>query len=169
MVNKRFKSKKGDITMETVFFILMGMVFAGLLIFGFNKIFFIQETMSEQEKQSIRIDIENAFEKCLDPLNRGSVHYEKIQHESFNAICLLGDDASSLLEKNKYGLNKNETKLLYSSDFNGILIKSDYFKDGKLVNPQIIEQLKLGNSFDTTTCYFYDKTKGGIELKIKCS
>ena len=163
--------------METVFYILMGIVFIGLLTFGFNKIFFAQETLSNQEKEAIRMDIENAFEKCLDPLNRGSVQYEKIKHESFNAICKLGTDINETDAYNtaiangdiiNYNLNVEESQILYRAEYNAILIEADYFKDGQMVNPQIIEQIKIDNDFPITECYYQDQSKGTIELEIKC-
>lgn len=176
MLKKKF-NKKGFET-NVIFFILMAIIFVGILIFGFNKIFFLKEQISEQERIEIKIKLKNLFEFCDEPLNRGSFKKEKIKSDLFNGIYLLGDD---LLNPNFDMSNfPQELKTIKETGDNIVLFKSKFKTENDkiiFIDFNIIDSFKIENDFSFVN-FFLDgdpnsqikdtKNDGIIFLEIMC-
>lgn len=57
----------------------MGLFMAWILIFGYQKIFLIQDQLSETERVEIKNKIKETYEYCNDPLNSQNVKYLEIK------------------------------------------------------------------------------------------
>lgn len=91
MVKINLNNKKA-VAINTLFFILMGIMFVGIIYFGLDKMFMIQDELSEQEMQLLKNDIGDAMTFCDNPLNRGSVRIVDVSSNKFNVICFLGTE-----------------------------------------------------------------------------
>ena len=63
--------------------------FVWLIAFGIGKIFFVQDTLSNNERVEIQEKIKNALSECQDPLNKGRKFSVYINHNQINSICYL--------------------------------------------------------------------------------
>ena len=169
---KILQSKKAEIGVETLFLILMGILFIGILVFGFTKFFDVEDNLSEQEKQEIKQYIKTSFEYCEDPLNKGNFKTFEIKNNEFNIICLIGEDI--LQTTNQYN-QYTDLVQLYENDENVILIdgsfkliQDDNNNKYQFTNYYIVDSIKLNSKLQETKCYIEDDKKNLIEVKIFC-
>ena len=80
--------KKTQISVQTIFYIFMAIIFVALLFFGYQKITAVSEVISEQERLEIIKELEDAFGYCDDPLNQGGGRRLEIPSTNFNYICI---------------------------------------------------------------------------------
>jgi len=162
------KNKKGNIGVNTVFFIMMGMLFVVIIGFGINKLFFVQDTMSEQDRILFKNELTNELDRCIDPLNSGNVFYKSFNNKQFNILCQIGGEMDEYLSN--YNLPTDDINTIYNSGAgeNVILIKASIGKDNITQNAQIIDKLTLERKFKETTCFFYSEKTRKLTVEIKC-
>ncbi|MDA3855832.1 MAG: hypothetical protein PF569_06220 [Candidatus Woesearchaeota archaeon] len=83
------KTKKSEIGIETLFYVFMAIIFVWILIFGFQKIFLVQDVLNENDRIEIMNDIKDSIEYCDDPLNKGTVKVIDFKNNFFNSMCLV--------------------------------------------------------------------------------
>jgi hypothetical protein len=99
--------KKTQISVQTIFYILMAIAFVAILIFGINKLFSTGETINERERIEIKNNLKDYFNFCQDPLNKGAKRTFQYNNPKFNTICIVTD-----VEKLGYGAFKDDFLLL---------------------------------------------------------
>lgn len=159
--------KKAQITGQTIFYILMGILFVSILIFGFQKIFSLQNTLDDQERLEIKNYMRDSFEYCEDPLNAGNFKTFEIENNGFNIICLLGEDVYE-----KYP-DYIDFLTLYNTSQNVVIMNTDWTEDEngdyQFDNTDnIIDSIKLDSVISKTQCFVKDSGKNLIEVKIRC-
>ncbi len=154
---------------ETLFYILMAIIFAWTLMFGFNKIFDTQDILSEQERVELMRDLENSFAYCDDPLNKGSLKNFEIKNSLFNGVCVLGSDFDS--SDPKYG-DYDDWVEIKNANEDVIVLKTSFTKSGEeyeLRDYVIIDSFDLDISPSKRTICWFDKENDGIVLvPIRC-
>ena len=163
--NKICYNKKAQISTQTVFFVLMMFLMIAILIYGINKIYFVNETLLEQERLEVKKGLEETLNFCDDPLNKGAnKNYDFSNQNSFNVVCII-PAGSNLDSLNLDSSLKEEIEILSSTGENIFLIKSEINEDNgnlELVDSQIIDSLKIETEFDSSSCSFE-------KIKIICS
>jgi len=162
------KNNKGDITVQTIFYILMTIVFVGILIFGFQKLFDVEKTLSEQERIEIKQYIKTSFDYCEDPLNKGNFKTFEIKNNLFNTICILGEDIKD--SGNQYNKYEDFVKL-YEAEQNVVMFDTSYKKsvdEIEFVDYMIIDSMRIDSKLAQTKCYMRDDQRNLIEVKISC-
>lgn len=137
--------------MQTVFYILMAIIFVGILIYGFTKIFEVNNEITETERIEIKNLILDGYDYCEDPLNLGGEYTQNIKNKKFNTICLISDTES---KSSKY---YQEFENIILGGDNAILIDSSInFEDTDLdtffKRSKIIDSFKIDNLIEESTC-----------------
>lgn len=156
---------KAEMAAQTIFYILMSVVFIGILIFGFQKIFEIEKNLSDQERIEIKKYMKESFEYCEDPLNSGNFKTFKIDNNMFNVICILGEDA---LEKYS---DYPDLLQLYDTSQNVIILDTNYIIENEeyiLKDYFIVDSIKMDTVQSKSQCYFKDDKTKIINVQIKC-
>lgn len=160
--------KKGNIGVETIFFILMAIIFAGILIFGFQQIFLIQDTISEADLVETKNKLEENLEYCDDPLNRGNFRLVEIDASQFNSICVIGENP---LSNPALSSLQSELDIIGDAGDNVVLLNSNirivsgsYVLEDYNIIDSINAEVDIGNTF----CRFDTEGRGFIELEVRC-
>lgn len=157
-------NKKAGLESQTIFYILMGIVFVGILIFGFNKIFLVKDTISKTDKVQIKLDLEKSLNYCMDPMNSGVIKYVKINpNNNFKGICLISKDDT----ENLYDLDKEELDILIENKQNVLLIDYKYYnkENNKITEPVIVDKIEANNIFTKSKCFFVENSEVNVEIK----
>jgi len=166
MKNRQTKSKLAQLSVQTFFFIFMGILMSAIIMYGIQKIFFVQDTLNEQDRVLIEKEIKQTFEYCQDPLNKGNFKKINLDNNLFNSVCVSGGDNFDFI------LNSNledELNQIKSTGDNIILIDSTTNKDGEILEYSIINSFKIEEGIiDKNICYFPDY-KGEINFKVICN
>jgi hypothetical protein len=85
-------------------------MFVSILMFGYNKLSTINETISQNELLEIQNNVKKVLESCDDSLNRGNKVFIKIGSK-IKKICFLGNTPTS----------DNQLKTIYDSGDNVVL------------------------------------------------
>ena len=172
MVLKKKKEKKTNISMQTFFFILMGLFMIWIIVFGIHKIFFVQNTLSEQNRILLQNQLKRDFAYCDDPINKGSYREIDIRkyHNIFNGVCFLGDHK---LDSSKYGSNfVSETNKIKNAGDDVVLIKAPILK--QIVDGNSVYKIINGNDINIISAF--NVSFGGLNnsfcvfevIPIKC-
>lgn len=160
--------KKGGIEINSLFYILMIIIFVLLLVFGFKKIFIVNDILSQQEEYEIKKNLKETYEYCNDPLNKGNYRNFEIINQKFNALCILGDN----FYETKYSKYEDFIQIFEGGD-NLILIQTDLRIDGEnyiLHNYNIMDSIKIDiGKISSTFCNFDKDNSGKLLVEIKCS
>ena len=163
-------NKKAEIAINTIFYIMMGLFMVWILVFGFNKIFLVQDVLSDHERLSIKEEIKDAINYCEDPLNYGNMKIFEFKHDKFNSVCVLGDD---ILDDDVYS-DKKEFKDIYSAGNNIILVKTKFEPD-KMNNDKyifemynIIDDFSIDYKIENTICWWDVENTNKIVMEISC-
>lgn len=160
------KMKKAEIGIEALFYVLMAIIFVWILIFGFQKIFFVQEQLSEQERIEIKFDLRDALNECDDPLNKGNVQNLEIVSKNFNSVCVLGSD----LEMSEYNIYSDLVDVRDSGD-NVALVRFDFIKNAEgnyyIDDYSVMDKLRVDFEIGETFCW-NDYDDGIIKVSIEC-
>ncbi len=169
--------RKAEITVMSFFYILMGIFFIGILVFGFSKIFMIQNVLSDQELLDIKQSIKSDFEYCSDPLNSGNIKIIDIKTNKFDGIYLVGK--SILSEKDNEIFS--ELKNIYQGGDNVVLFTVDKIIEDNdrtvMSGFNVIGSLKIDVDFDVVGMYLDGdpnskigdtKRDGTLKIKIAC-
>lgn len=165
-MKKKLNNKKGEISIQTIFFILMAIIFVTILIFGFQKMFEVEKNLSEQERIEIKKYMKDSFEYCEDPLNSGNFKTFEIKNNLINVICILGEDAET-----KY-VNYPDFLQLYSTKQKVIMLDTSFkIENGEHIftNYFIVDSIKLDTDMPESKCYIKNEDKNLIEVKIECN
>lgn len=161
--------KKGEMSVNTIFYILMVIIMVGILIFGYQRIFETQKTISKVDLLGIKDYLEKNFEECSDPLNRGNLKTFEIKHDAFNSICIIkkGDDLS-LLSSNSDLVDELDIfeDSLDENEAICVLIDTDFGSSGTLEEFNIIDKFEL--DYDRSECFFDFANKGLLTIQLKC-
>ena len=80
--------RKANISVQTLFYIMMAIFMVAIIIYGIEKIFDTQEMLEDSELTFIKQEIVSTLEYCDDPLNSGKRIIE-IQNPKVNSVCIL--------------------------------------------------------------------------------
>lgn len=172
--NKQTYQIKAEISIQTIFFILMSILIIVIIIYGINKIFLVNDTLTEQDRISVQKEITKAITYCDDPLNKGNIKTFTFENSYFDGIWILGNDIENLKDSIE---NKDELKLIFDSGDNIVLFKTinseypDINNDNiyDIYSINIISSFKLDQSFEKTK-YWFDFNKNGIfNIEVKCN
>lgn len=152
---------KANIGVQTIFYILMALLFVWLLIFGIQKIFFVEEKMSEQKRLEIKNELKDMLDACNDPLNKGKVMNGKFSHSSFNMMCFISE-----------GEYRNMSQLggIYRGGDNVVLAKGTKIQGGsseELKVRGIKDSFSINYEFNETSC-ISPLNSGDLEINIEC-
>jgi len=152
-------NKNAQITIQTFFFILMGICFVWILIFGYKQISNISGQLDDKELDDIKFNLKKALTYCNDPLNKGSSKSFGFKSKEFNGICLIGEKKyDEISGSNYYGTLGIELNKLRNTSDNVYLIKSNYKKNGdsiEIINNeyQIIDSIYVDYGYlDSSFC-----------------
>ena len=173
---------KGEISIQTIFFIFMVIIFVAIIGFGISKIFFVTKTLSDVEKQEILSDISNALEHCEDPLAKGDKKIINIKNKGFNSICLFasGDDSSKFtqifLDNNIVIPTDLESTFfsiadtVFESGENVMLFDISFYEDN---GQYVLSEFDILDSFNvdyygSTFCDFDLQNTGSLSFELVC-
>lgn len=184
---KLLQSKKGDLGVQTVFFIMMAIFMMAIIVFGFSKIFFVNETLSEMEALDIKKEIESAYIHCEDPLAKGDKKTVKFKSNVFNSVCVASgevdnEDFMNVLDDNNIGYDLNDAQFLLGvlEDLNNILVgghnvilfNSKFAKNSDesyiLKEFTIVDSFKADLASDRVSCDFDLEGDGVFEMTLIC-
>ena len=157
-INKRANA------INTLFFILMGLMFIGIIYFGMSKIFFLEDEISEQEMQLLKLDIEKAITYCEDPLNKGSNRKLDVTSNKFNLVCLLDEDIVR-----KFGSN-SDVDIIYSGGDNVILLSGFYLSEDDFTyqNYNLISSFKIDFLKQPEGKCWFENQNNILEMELMC-
>lgn len=165
------KIRKKGLNYNVIFFVLMGFFFVFLLFFSLNKIFFLQEEISEQDLQFLKIELEKSFETCTDPLRRESSRIINLENKEFNSVCILRENYLDTVSVGE----PLEWETIKEGGDNVVLMKTT-FADSTLIDYTIVGSLKLnielpaGPSGSSNHICWYDlENTGDVYIEIVCS
>ena len=117
-------NKKANISMNTIFYILMAIMFVWILFFGYNQITNTAQVISEKDRVEIQMKIKNTLEYCTDPLNRGSFSVVNVDNSRIGAVCLL--DGSNTFDGyiDDFGIIFDGGDNVALMDFSGNIVSS---------------------------------------------
>lgn len=126
------KSNKAELTVQMLFFIMMGLLMIGIITFGFTKLFFVSETLDEAEFLETKLEIKELFEQCEDPINRGTKFSREFDLGPITTILILPDNyADFTSDEFTSGLSSqllDELEILSNSSENLVFLSLDYTK-----------------------------------------
>lgn len=164
--------KKAEIGIEALFYVFMAIIFVWILIFGFQKIFFVQEQLSEQDRIEIIKGIKESIEYCDDPLNADNVKVIEFNNIFFNSMCLIDSnfDFGELdirYSNNDFVDDINIIKDNIGSKSNIILLKTSFVDDNLLDKYVIIDSEEVETNV-LPFCNFDFEEKGEFKVEIIC-
>jgi PKD repeat protein len=151
------KLKKGEISTSIFFYIFMAIVFVGILFFGVSKFFEVRNTISDLELADYKNTLQEAFNKCREPLSAGSTQQIRFVSKDFNTVCVLGEN--QLDSSSKYGSIIDFTNIYEGGD-NVVLLRSVYEKSGSnyiLRDYEVAGSFKIDFDMPITFCYADDE------------
>lgn len=169
---------KANISVQTVFYIMMAMIFVWIMIFGFQKIFMIQGELSEQERREVTNNLKDAFEYCDDPLNKGNFQVFEVNSKLFNGVCVLGEDFDS--NHPQYGSNLDWIEIKDAGK-NVVLLNTEFIEtqgvdadgnpevDYSISHYAILDSFNLNFDIGDVLCWFDYGNSGKVEIEIECS
>lgn len=153
--------RKKAIATTTFFYIFMSFIFVAMVLFGLQRLFLLQDQLSEQERLEIRDTLESAHKYCSDPLNRGSERLLEFSHSKFNAYCIVND--ANALEK-EFGINLS---VFEQTNENAVLLEVRRIEDGKAQEYSIVDSFQVDSS--QNHCYFDQSGKERkVEIQLSC-
>ena len=161
---------KSNLSIQTLFYIMMSLLFVAIIIFGIGKLNDVTDVISEQERIEVVNNLKERFEKCEnDPLSKGTSYTFSVGNSKFNSVCLIGEDINTI-ESTYYGLSS--LSQIYSSGDNLVFIKASltnidgvyYFDETGSFN--VIDTTRADFIHPTTLCWKTLKDK--LEIKIVC-
>ena len=103
--------KKSEITTAALFYILMAVVFTGILIFSLSQIDNLNKISKVKNIEEVKEEILDVITFCDDPLKKGSRKVFYIKANGFNEICFFGND----LEDYKHITNISKLETIYNT------------------------------------------------------
>ncbi|MFW6286144.1 MAG: hypothetical protein ACOC16_03405 [Nanoarchaeota archaeon] len=169
-------NKNADLSIETIFYIMMALFLVAILGYGINKIFFIDEQISERELIEIQSDLKDMITFCEDPLNVGNQKTFKASHKSFNSFCVLGNKFNTSDDSTFKDIHSesvfNDFEKIYEGGDNVILINTRFKLDGSGgYEPslhQIVSSFNLKSVSDKSFCQYDYNNTGYVEFKLRC-
>lgn len=161
------KFKKAEITIQTIFFIMMSVFMITIMIFGISKIFLVDEQLSEQDRIEIQEKIKNAISYCDDPLNRGNKKVFEFQNKLFNGVCIINNE----VKNNEVNMEYEYLKEIYlDGDGNNIVLIKTLFQYGENepIEKEIISSFKVNKELSETKCWYDVENTGKVEMNIIC-
>lgn len=163
---KTIKKTNKAITTQIIFFILMSLIMIWIIVFGFQRITDVQDTLSIQEEIEIKNKLEEAFKFCSDPINQGSLKIIDLTGRPYNSICF-----------NCHGLDSNrfpqefleESRILSEAGSNFLLLKTQFSDADELEEYQIIGQLKIEElGYENSIAWFDLENSYEQKIEILC-
>lgn len=162
-------TKKAEISTSIFLYIFMAIIFVGILYYGGSKFFEVRNTLSDVELADYKNSLQEAFNKCKEPLSAGSERRIKFISKDFNTVCIIGDN--QLDPSSKYAAVTEFTKIYEGGD-NVALMKSVYSKSG---SNYVLKDYEITGSFDidfdmpVTFCYVDEENTGTVVVDIVCT
>lgn len=180
-------SKRAELSVQTVFFVMMSIFMIAIIVFGFSKIFFVSKTLSEMDALDIKKEVESAFKHCEDPLAKGDKKTVKFKSDVFNSVCIASGEVSEEDFLNvmydqgiSYDLDDyqlligvlNDVNSVFAGGHNVILFESSFAKNSG--NNYILKDFTIVDSFradfatDKVFCDFDLEGTGVFEMTLTC-
>ena len=162
---------KKSVTMSIVFYVLMSIIFTGILIYGTSKIFFIEEQIDIQENFELKEDLKKIFTFCEDPLNKGNIKTFEFKTD-LNLIVKTNKKELEKSDFEKHNIlieNLDEINLILETEKNNILIRANIKKGNdfyNIVNYQILGSFKTTNY--KTDIIFDFENSGYKDFRVEC-
>ncbi len=161
--------KKANIPTNVFFYIFFAIVIVWILFFGLKNILFIDETLTERDKMLIKVEMKQAFEKCLDPLNRGRYEILEFNHRSFNGVCILREN---YLDTIRVG-NPVEWDSIKQGGHNVVLVSTIFNSTNYPISYNVIDSFSLDFELPSSPsnnhiCWYDFENTGRVEMKILC-
>ncbi len=122
----KYRDKKA-MASQTLFAILMLVLFVGILMYGYNSLITIQTTLNDEELDLIEQQILQKTSVCIQQSQKGRFETYEIRMDEISHICYLKDksilDSSVVTELENRGISEDSTIILLNGpkdvDFNG--------------------------------------------------
>lgn len=155
------KTKKANIGIQTFFFIMMSILMIWIIVFGIQKIFLIDDQLSEQDRIDIQNKLEDSFNYCSDPLNQGNIKVLEFKNKLFNSICVI----SNLINTGNSNLN-DELQTINDSGHNIVILKTTSSSSGDITDYKIIKS--FNSTFTKGGCSFDTNNTGKLRYELIC-
>ncbi len=179
------KTKKAELAMQSIFYIMMAAFFVAILIFGYVKLSDVKGSLSDIELLEIKQDLEASYEFCNDPLNKGSFKTFEIENQQINGMCIFSTDLNyindhltdiqgldDLITTSQIGEQiENEFAAIIEGGDNIILFKADFTKDSDSYSLQkimVLDSLDVRTKDKKMECFFDLENTGILQIKITC-
>jgi len=157
------KNQKAELTIQSIFFIMMIIFLIWIVQFGISKMFFAEDTISEQERIELKNYLIKSYSFCDDSLNKGTFKNIEIKNNRVNVLCEL--DKSILDTTNDYN-QFLELITLYENGENTVLINGDII-NGEINSITVLDAFNSKINFSETNCFIKENNKR-LEIKIQC-
>lgn len=170
MINRAIRDKRGEMGVETFFYILMSIVFIWILFFGYQKIFMVQDQISEQDRIEVLNGLKDSFEYCEDPLNRGNVKVVEINGGKYNSLCVIDKNFNFTWDGLNISIVRDDMKSIRDTlaEQERVLVLMDtVFVGNELKRFNIVSSFKIdsGDNF----CSFDVENTGSLKARIECN
>lgn len=163
-MEKPVKMRKGNISIQVVFYIMMMFLMIAIIVFGIQKLFLVQETLSQTERLELENKMQEAFEYCEDPLNKGNVKVYRFDNPRFNSVCMLVEGSEATEDDS---LNAELEVIREAGD--NIVLLSTVFSNGEIMDYQIVDSFYAEMSIAESSCQFDSENQGYVDYRISCS
>lgn len=170
MNKKKLQTNKKAMAVQTVFYIFMSIIMLAIMVYGINKIFLIQDQISESERLEIQTQLKKTLEHCKEPLNKGSSQIIKLNNQKFNSICLIGNDITNTNNKIQQELNPEqyaEIQVIANTNDNVILLKTKTYEN-TIQETNIISTFSVSNEILESHCYINKENSKNLYFKYIC-
>ncbi len=150
---------KKALSTQALFFFFMAAIFVYLLIFGFQKIFFVQEELSDQDRRELISKLEDAFSLCSDPLNKGNIQRIEVKNNKIGGVCILGNSPPDTIVE---GIENSEFEELYSTGHNLVFLRKT--QGYIIVDTSEIKDISVSK----TSCSLNEEDKESFFIEIEC-
>lgn len=157
---------------QSLFAIMMLVLFIGILVYGYNSIISVQTTLNEEELKQTREVLLDKTDICKSPSQKGRFETIEVSIPEITHICYLKDtsslDSSIVSQLDSVGIFKDSTIILLNGpkdvDFSG-------FSDMSRVNEFVIfDILPLENnvvlSSPNNECIIQEN--GAVNFQFQC-
>ena len=162
--------EKKSVAISVIFYILMIIIFAGILYFGATKLFFIEEATSKYKNSEYKTKIQNLIFFCDEVTNKGSYQNINVRSDILNSILFVENESYTELFED-FTFLKNETFFNETNTINKsvILVKFDFYNNSGQI--EILDYLFVDyfnmQIYENDLVYNVER-KPNVDLRIFC-
>ncbi len=133
------KTKKA-LTTQVIFFFLMSFIMIWIIVFGYQRITDVQDTLTTQQELEIKEELEKTFLFCKDPINSGSSKIIDLKGRPYNSICLNCQNLDPTSYPQEF---LDEAQILADTGSNFLLLETSFSSSRELESYNILGELSL--------------------------